>query len=471
MADSKTENASSIEARLQILRQAILTGVPYIGGVHPVKAEDLVLYYDVEGGNPPNRRIDLGKASEDDLKDLAAACQKATFGVNQADVLDETYRKAGKMDLDKFATRLDVLSSGILSAIKQDILQGQAAGSDKVLVPELYKLNVYGPGAFFKAHKDTPRGDTMIGSLVIVFPTAHEGGGLTLEHDGKAWTFDSAKELSASKSTPAIAYVAFYSDVTHAVEPVKSGHRVTLTYNLFLKDEGKSPDVGARLVPSHNPDRIFEETLRALLADAEFLPTGGLLAFGLSHQYPIPGEAEEPHWDHENGTWIQRPSRLPPLLKLLKGSDARIRTVAERVGLETNVKILYNSGEPYDDEVGHDVLTDDVVNLNHLYGEDHRMMEKIERTGIIVERDAEREERFAEERREYMGGFDDDYKIAEKDVKKTAVHWVTKVTELNKTSSHFLAYGNEASIGHIYGNAALFVQIPAFDNGVRGTAA
>ncbi|KAK6984880.1 Fe2OG dioxygenase domain-containing protein [Favolaschia claudopus] len=453
----------TIAESLEILRNAIQKQVPYIGGVHPVKAEALVVYYDVEGERP--RRIDLGNAWDNDLHDLANACQKATFGLNQADVLDETYRKAGKMDLDKFASRLDILSSGLLTAIKQDILQGQDLNAeDKILIPELYKLNVYGPGSFFKAHKDTPRGDDMLGSLVVIFPTSHQGGGLTLEHDGAAWTFDSASELAAANNKPVVAYVAFYSDVTHAVAPVVSGHRVTLTYNLFLRDERpKAPYSVVRVVPSHNPDRVFEDTLRTLLANSNFLPNGGFLAFGLSHQYPMPSEPEGLGWDRKNHHIIYPPSRLPPLLKLLKGSDARIRAASERVGLQTHVKLLYDSGEKYHSP-GNDVLVDDVLNMNEVYDEDGGLMEDIERYGVMLERDEERMSDFRAKRGRRM-----EEKAGQKkeQVQKTAVQWVTKISELNRASSHYVAYGNEASVGHIYGNAGLFVEVPAFDTGVR----
>jgi hypothetical protein len=40
---------------------------------------------------------------------------------------------------------------------------------------ELYKLNIYGPGDFFKSHVDTPRGPDMFGSLVICLPTDFTG--------------------------------------------------------------------------------------------------------------------------------------------------------------------------------------------------------------------------------------------------------------------------------------------------------
>lgn len=72
----------------------------------------------------------------------------------------------------------------------------------------------------------------MFGSLVIVFPTAHVGGALRLRHGGTEWTFDSATEV-LNQPTPSIGYVAFFSDVEHEVTPVTSGHRVTLTYNLY----------------------------------------------------------------------------------------------------------------------------------------------------------------------------------------------------------------------------------------------
>lgn len=43
---------------------------------------------------------------------------------------------------------------------------------------ELYKLNIMTKGGFFKAHKDTPRGDaaTCFGTLVVVLPVPFTGG-------------------------------------------------------------------------------------------------------------------------------------------------------------------------------------------------------------------------------------------------------------------------------------------------------
>ncbi|KAJ7604700.1 hypothetical protein DFH06DRAFT_1386838 [Mycena polygramma] len=361
-------NPPTFEDQLTILRDSLDAQVPYTGGIHPVKAEDLTIYYDVAGEKNARARlmlrlggsrIDLGNATAEDLVALASACDQATFGKDQKDVLDETYRKAGKMDLNKFAARLDVVSSGLIDAISPDLLQGQDTDT-KALRAELYKLNVY-------AHKDTPRGETMIGSLVLIFPTEHTGGALTLEHDGVTWTFDSAAELSAAESVPGVAYLAFYSDVTHAVEPVQTGHRVTLTYNLFLVDRGAA-SAANRVIPG--PERAFENALRQLLADPSFLPTGGFLAYGLSHQYPMPTGPKR------RGKRQNPGSQLAPVLQLLKGDDARVRTISQRVGLATHVKILYKSGQNSLDGYGLDVLTDDVLNtddMNESYGMDVRI--------------------------------------------------------------------------------------------------
>ncbi|KAJ7291424.1 hypothetical protein C8J57DRAFT_1272886 [Mycena rebaudengoi] len=122
--------------------------------MHPVHDNDLVIYYDVEG-KPYPRRIDLGNATADDLQELSAACQICG-------------------------------ASGLLEAISSDILQGQNTNADNYVRAEMYKPNDDGPRSFFKAHQDTPRREDMIGSFVVIFPTAHAGGALTLEHDGIA---------------------------------------------------------------------------------------------------------------------------------------------------------------------------------------------------------------------------------------------------------------------------------------------
>ena len=73
---------------------------------------------------------------------MTSACLPATFGVNQEDVYDEKYRKAGKLDSTDFATKVDLERSGLMDAIRYDLLEGREG--TRPIWAELYKLNVYG---------------------------------------------------------------------------------------------------------------------------------------------------------------------------------------------------------------------------------------------------------------------------------------------------------------------------------------
>ena len=61
--------------------------------------------------DPPlsHGRIDFNDTDDEQLEHLSETCDKATFGLNKEDVLDESYRKAGK---DRKSTRLNSSHSG-----------------------------------------------------------------------------------------------------------------------------------------------------------------------------------------------------------------------------------------------------------------------------------------------------------------------------------------------------------------------
>ncbi len=70
-----------------------------------------------------------------------------------------------------------------------------------------------------------------LGSLVIVLPSIHTGGALTVEHNGVVHKFDNS--LESVPAEPLLQWGAFYSDCKHEVHEVTSGARITLTYNLI----------------------------------------------------------------------------------------------------------------------------------------------------------------------------------------------------------------------------------------------
>ncbi|KAI0355257.1 hypothetical protein OH77DRAFT_355447 [Trametes cingulata] len=145
-----------------------------------------------------------------DLEMLEHTCDLATFGIDHKKVFDEAYREAGKLQKGQFSMQFDPFAAGLLDAVRTSLLSGRRE-SERGIRAELYKLNVYRKNAFFKAPKDTPDSESMLGSLVIVLPTPHKGGSLLLRHEDKEWTFDSAKVFSnlRSKVTSHNAQVAF----------------------------------------------------------------------------------------------------------------------------------------------------------------------------------------------------------------------------------------------------------------------
>ena len=87
-------------------------------------------------------RVDLSGSSIEELDKLQRACDPATFGRDDKDVYDETYRKAGKMDVDKFMLGFDAERSGLVEAVRTLLFPGKE--EEKKVKAELYKLNVYG---------------------------------------------------------------------------------------------------------------------------------------------------------------------------------------------------------------------------------------------------------------------------------------------------------------------------------------
>ncbi|OBZ71337.1 hypothetical protein A0H81_08862 [Grifola frondosa] len=143
--------------------------------------------------------------------------------MDRKDVLDETYRKAGKLDAAHFAIQFDLERSGLAGGGHTGLLEGH--DEKKAISAELYKLNVYGKDSFFKAHKDTPLADYV--------------------------------------REPRIAYIAFYSDVEHEVALVTSGYRVTITYNLYFAESPSPNEVAAHPLSTNETElkAVFQSLL------------------------------------------------------------------------------------------------------------------------------------------------------------------------------------------------------------------
>jgi hypothetical protein len=72
---------------------------------------------------------------------LVAGTQPASFGFKGEDVVDESYRKASKLDESAFSTNFCPYESGIIDVVGQALLPKITSTSPGIRI-ELYKLNV-----------------------------------------------------------------------------------------------------------------------------------------------------------------------------------------------------------------------------------------------------------------------------------------------------------------------------------------
>ncbi|KAI8992787.1 hypothetical protein BD414DRAFT_535368 [Trametes punicea] len=396
--EAADESRRILRQQLAVLRSAIVHKPPFCQGTVPLTSDDFTLFY---GKDANARRIDFADVSDAELQRLAETCEPATFGVDQTDVYDETYRKAGKLDRRDFSLNFSPHAAGLLDHVHTEL----------------------GPQSFFKAHMDTPRSELMFGSLVLVFPTAHDGGALVLRERGKdnsrEWTFDSAA-LLAQKGEPSVAYVAFFSDVEHEVLPIQSGYRVTVTRNLYYVQRNAAGTDAAQALatqPVPTNEQTFRSALKMLLDDPTFLPEGGT-------------------------------TTLQDVAARQKGSDAVVYKVVREMSLEASLRTVYESGDI--SEV-HDVMCDHAVPLQDAQICAESLHEYLTRVagGVVL---------IIHSR--WAFGYD----------RTAVVHWVESTPwRFNSAKESFLIYGNEAALGHAYRRVSLYVRVgPA---GARATVA
>ncbi len=82
------------------------------------------------------------------MAQLVAACDAAPFGRGNETVVDETYRKARKLDLSRFALPFDLAGTGIMNKIYQDLVETGTV-LHRFIRAEPYKLNIYGMLRFY----------------------------------------------------------------------------------------------------------------------------------------------------------------------------------------------------------------------------------------------------------------------------------------------------------------------------------
>ncbi|KAI0856957.1 hypothetical protein F4860DRAFT_528715 [Xylaria cubensis] len=163
--------------------------------------------------------------------------RQAPFGKGSRTVVDLTVRRTWELSVKESGIR-NPNWEPFVQTIMNDVCFGEL-GMEGRIVAHLHKVLLYEPGSFFTAHKDSQKEDGMIATLVICLPSEYNGGEVHLSHAGQHQTFDTSE--SSLFDTTALAW---YSDVTHEVKKIVSGHRLVLTYNI-AHEAGSKYSAGA----------------------------------------------------------------------------------------------------------------------------------------------------------------------------------------------------------------------------------
>lgn len=215
------------------------------------------------------------------------------------------------------------------------------------------------------------------------------------------------------------------------------GYRVTLTYNLYFADDD------AKALRPSKIDRPIDqlplfELFSTLLDDPTFLPNGGTLGFGLRYQYPV--------------TINSSREEISSVLTVLKGRDAYLNDTLRSHGLDPFLMVAYWEDDYIIMRPDYSYAPDEV---NQEWCDDHQWVSDVVLGGGGIVIDC----------------FDPKEPI--RDLKVTEqVTWVTPSCDLNSHGEQYIAYGNEASIAHMYGDLCLMVRVgpPGSRGGIAGIA-
>lgn len=207
-----------------------------------------------------------------DADAIAQMSRQAPFGKGDKTVVDTTVRNTWELD----SSSLEFRNPAWVEFLKQIIQRTkQELGIEGSISAELYKLLLYEQGAFFKAHKDTEKAPGMIGTLVICLPSKHEGGDVHLSHSGGKKVLQ-----SGPTSEYGLSVLAWYSDVTHEVKPITSGHRLVVTYNI-VQTSANLPKQSA----AHLADQADQLGRALKLWRRNYLETNPHSIYILEHKY------------------------------------------------------------------------------------------------------------------------------------------------------------------------------------------
>ena len=184
--------------------------------------------------------------------------------------------------------RTELCISGVECLIPPDIQK--LAPYQYRLEPKLHKMDIYTPGGHFGIHENAPHEENHLATCLITLPLKCKGGDLTLIDHKEEKSFPlNCKEGKFN-------WVAFYSDVQYRIEPLISGLKMVLQFNLCSKpdhiqkineEKHMSYDVWtSKKRETGEESRIFSKLSTELKQKLQHNPNQSF-ALVLKHQYTL----------------------------------------------------------------------------------------------------------------------------------------------------------------------------------------
>ena len=213
---------------------------------------------------------------EHQAKQIIKICHKAPFGKGSNTLVDENIRKTWELNPDQFTLTFPRWPS-IMSDVTKKAAQKLGLPPKTAVTSNLYKLLLYEKGAMFKPHQDTEKEPGMFATLIITLPSYYEGGAVVVTHCGHSKTLE--------VESPAFfhSYLAWYADVTHEIQPITSGYRLVLVYNLIKAPGGCGPSASSLATQRRELTSIIKDWNDASNAGDKYVPEA--LMYKLDHKY------------------------------------------------------------------------------------------------------------------------------------------------------------------------------------------
>lgn len=260
--------------------------------------------------------------------------------------------------------------------------------------------------------------------MVICLPSEFTGGELQVKHKGQTRTFDWSGKVSQD-GQPQIPWAFLYSDCEHEVLPVTSGHRITLTYDIYYT----ATSTVAELEDTRT--ETLYQAIDKLLKSKQF-DRGTTLGFALDYSYP----ADRDNYD---ATFFDS------LSKQLKGEDNAVFRALTKAGLQPECWAVYDTSyEDYDDPM---------TTVEKDGSQRVTVNDKQFRFDCMVARDAE----ILQEH----NNVESVYTILEEGGAHLTldVIWAKRPQYFNIKNS-YTAYGNETELTYCYVAVAILAEIP-----------